>query len=239
MATNDSTPRTIEIQLTKGYVAIVDEQDADLASFHWYTQVSKRSVGYAARRLSASEGAKITLMHRAIMQRVVDRPLLKHEHVDHIDGDGLNNCRSNLRLATRLQNMRNSKTHIDKKSPYKGTSYFKPVDLWRSYINFGGKQHSLGYFLTEEEAAIAYNFAAIEHFGEFAKINDIPDWQSKFPNKRLRRDNQSGYTGVSLRENGRWKASVRIDKRTIGLGCYNTPEEAHMAQLRFLEGESK
>lgn len=103
--------------------------------------------------------------------------------VDHIDGNGLNNLRSNLRFATMSQNIANSKVRKDNTTGYKGVSWFvgskhpngvwKSKPSWTARIGINGKRITVGYFATKEEAARAYNKAAIKYHGEFAKLNII------------------------------------------------------------------
>lgn len=92
--------------------------------------------------------------------------------IDHIDGNGLNNRLSNLRLATPLQNSRNQR-----KQKRATTSLYKGVTLvksrWRAYIHSGDKVVHLGYHPTQEQAALAYNAKALELYGEFARLNII------------------------------------------------------------------
>ena len=93
--------------------------------------------------------------------------------VDHKDGDSLNNRRSNLRLCNNQQNQFNSKKQMDTLSKYKGVSMTNRPKSYRSSICVNGKSKSLGYFYTEEEAALSYNEAAIKYFGVFARLNRI------------------------------------------------------------------
>lgn len=121
-------------------------------------------------------------IHRLIMERALGRKLKKGEHVDHIDGNGLNNRRSNLRLATPHQNHANTpKQRGNYSSPYKGVCFDRSRNKWLASINSAflwGIEHKkkyLGRFKDEVEAAEAYDIAALKYFGEFAKLN--------FPNK--------------------------------------------------------
>jgi chemotaxis response regulator CheB len=111
-------------------------------------------------------------IHRLVAQHFIPNPNNKTT-VDHIDSKAtLNNTVSNLRWATRQEQRRNtSKQKASASSQYKGVSWNKDKNKWQSYIKFNGKQNTLGYFKTEEEAALAYNLKATEHFGEFKKLN--------------------------------------------------------------------
>lgn len=149
------------LPLSKGLVATIDDEDYEyLSKWKWSTWMSGRKP-YAGRY----EGRKLILMHRVI--NATPDGLL----TDHIDGDSLNNRRSNLRDATAVQNVMN------KAGKPGGSSRFKAVwfdrhqsgsKQWRTAIRLNGRLHYLGRFATEEEAAVAYAAAAHEHFGEFA-----------------------------------------------------------------------
>lgn len=91
--------------------------------------------------------------------------------IDHKDGDGLNNTRANLRIATPSNNNQNSKPQKGGSSAYKGVSWFKRYKKWQVIITVNGRNKSLGYFIHEIEAAKAYDEAAIREFGEFARPN--------------------------------------------------------------------
>jgi hypothetical protein len=99
--------------------------------------------------------------------------------VDHINGNRLDNRKSNLRICTQFQNTKNRFKSRSNKSGYKGVSFFKakyPLKKpWVAEIVYNYKRISLGYFYTKEDAAKAYNKKAIELFGEFAKLNVIKE----------------------------------------------------------------
>ena len=149
----------------RGRVTVVDEGDwALVMQYRWRVAEPPeggRTYGpYAAAVLSLGGGRRRTvLMH----QLLTGWPL-----TDHIDGDGLNNRRSNLRAATNRQNVRNSRSRA-------GTSQFKGVfrqsGKWRVGITVDGKKIHLGYFTDEVEAARAYDAAALQLHGEFARLN--------------------------------------------------------------------
>mgnify|MGYP003649767127 CR=1 FL=1 len=95
------------------------------------------------------------------------------EMLDHVDGDKLNNLIENLRPATKRQNGQNRKSAIGSSSEYLGVYWKKDVRKWVASINIDGKIKYLGCFHDEEDAALVYNLAAIEHHGEFANLNKI------------------------------------------------------------------
>lgn len=150
---------SIIIPLTKGLVAIVDPEDAELATLNWCaSNTGKR--WYALRQ---ENGVRIYL-HRAIMG--LDGP-----RVDHIDGNGLNNRRSNLRHATNSQNLANAGKRRHNTSGFKGVMWYAPSNKWRAEIRFNNRSTHLGYFGSAEAAARAYDMAALELHGEFAHLN--------------------------------------------------------------------
>lgn len=148
---------TKQIPLANGrYFATVDDEDYEyLSQFSWTFRKGKKGIIYAYRR----SHNKYIHMHRVILH-APDGVL-----VDHIDINGLNNTRKNLRLATDLQNSGNQRMKKCNSSGYKGVS--KKGNRWNARI----QNHHIGYFLTEVEAAIAYDNAAIELFGEYAYLN--------------------------------------------------------------------
>lgn len=167
MAKNDSTPHTIEIQLTKGYVTIVDEQDADLALRYWQVWMSAKRP-YAITNGKINETRKHPKMHRVIVARMIGRELKREEYVDHIDNDSLNNRRCNLRICTFSQNAKNKKTYCTNKLRLKGV--YERNGKFRAQIQVDKKKIMLGTFNTPEEAHRAYCEAAIKYYGEFARF---------------------------------------------------------------------
>lgn len=154
----------IEIQLTKGLVAIVDDEDADLAGIRWHG----RSNGYAARSVHSKEKRSLIYLHRQVAERALGPSAL---HVDHVNGNRLDNRRANLRWATRSENNRNVKRSTRNSSGYKGAQWRGDAGLWRAYIKANDRQVSLGYYATAIAAARAYDAAAIRYFGPFARLN--------------------------------------------------------------------
>lgn len=95
----------------------------------------------------------------------------KEECIDHINGDTLDNRRSNLRIASRLNNQRNMGMPKHNTSGYKGVGYRKDRGKYRAYISLNDETHHIGYFNTAEEAARAYDRAARFYFGQYACLN--------------------------------------------------------------------
>ena len=156
--------------LESGRLAKVDARD-----FWWLAGLAWReSNGYAVYQTVDANGGRTTLfMHRLIL----DAP--DGMDTDHIDGDGTNNCRSNIRICTTQQNMWNRKKAARTSrgagmaSRYKGVAYRadRPRRPWKAKICINGRSTLLGIFVTEQEAALAYDAAARQHFGAFACTN--------------------------------------------------------------------
>lgn len=164
---------TIEISLTRGKFTVINDEDADLTQFKWYAAHlprSGRNNEFVVRRHVRLDGKKCQqLIHRVILSRVLGRSLMSNEQVDHINGNSLDNRRSNLRLATNGQNGMNKGKTRRNASGYKGVYWHKRVQKWTAEIKLNKKKYHLGYFDTPEEAFEQYKKAAVELHGEFAK----------------------------------------------------------------------
>ncbi|MGA2914903.1 MAG: AP2/ERF family transcription factor [Sedimentisphaerales bacterium] len=162
-----------KIELTKGKFAKVDPEDFDtLSKFSWFVSAGTHSF-YAYRSISVFGKSRAIAMHRQV-KNVFD-PLV---FIDHINHDGLDNRKANLRLATVSQNNCNRRRRPDAgRSKYRGIDYDKGINKWRARIRFKNERILLGYFDSEEDAAHTYDKAAILYHGEFAMLN--------FPNDPL------------------------------------------------------
>jgi hypothetical protein len=149
-----------EIKLTKGKVALVDDEDYEYLNQWKWCILGCRHTIYAMRK---DKQGNTIIMHRLIMNTPIELD------VDHKDNNGLNNQKSNLRNCTRSQNMQN----IHRKDNCKGVYFEKSSRRYMSRIRANKITIYLGRFKTQEEAAEAYNTAAIKYFGEFANINSI------------------------------------------------------------------
>ena len=156
----------IEIPLTQGKVAIIDEADWPLVSgFGWYA-VKDRNIWYAQANTSRKEGPRRTVRMHRLLLGLTDQKI----KIDHRDGNGLNNRRANLRTCTHTQNLRNRGAQANNKCGFKGVSWHKQHGMWRAQIQVSGRQKHLGYFPTHEAAYAAYCAAAAELHGEFANF---------------------------------------------------------------------
>lgn len=154
-----------KIVTSSGDSVLVDDADlARISQYTWHSDVHPKTI-YAQTNI-VMDGKKTTIrLHRLL----VDAP-----DVDHRDGDGLNNRRSNLRASTRAQNIAN-KRNFPHTSKYKGVSKVTRGGKWNGryqvHIRGDGKNQFLGIFISEIEAARAYDTAARRYFGEFARLN--------------------------------------------------------------------
>lgn len=173
--------KIVQIPLTQGLFASINEEDYHLVKdFKWYAHFSNDGRRVYARSYDPNcyiikSRTKAPLrMHRIIMGVTHDDPIL----VDHRNHNGLDNTRSNLRKCTKSENNRNCNgARRGSSSRYLGVfrRVMKTCVRWRAGLSVSGKTYWLGHYETEEQAAIAYNEAAIKHFGEFASLNKIND----------------------------------------------------------------
>ena len=154
-----------------GRVALVDDEDYELVSqYHWHVSETARPGMrlpgiYARAMLPRRDGRRPSIrMHVLIMGG---------RGIDHVDHDGLNNQRHNLRAADQQQNSRNRRPSAGGSSDFKGVRWHKQRRKWEAVIGVGGKARYLGLFADERLAALAYNAAASELFGEFACLNEV------------------------------------------------------------------
>ena len=156
----------MEIELTQGEIAIVDDEDYERAiAYKWHVSAGYKEIKYARTNIKIGRQRTTLSLHRFILQTHED------QEVDHINGDGLDNRKSNLRLCTHGQNQQNCRSFKNVKSKYKGV--FPIGDKWTAHIYFNKKLRHLGYYCSENEAAKIYNLFAIKYFGQFARLNSV------------------------------------------------------------------
>lgn len=160
------------IELSQGKVAVVSNRDfTRLNQFSWHVwrPLNAPHLAYAARKIRKKDGRySKAFMHREVL---CAPPGME---VDHRNRDGLDNRRRNLRLATASQNQANSRQHRDAQSSrFKGVTWHKGSQKWQSSIQFQKHRFYLGWFVSEIDAALAYNRKAIALFGSYARLNSI------------------------------------------------------------------
>jgi hypothetical protein len=145
--------------------AICDDADFNfLNRFKWYLENERYAVAVV-------DGNRIK-MHRLLLSNILSKEIT----VDHIDGDSLNNRRSNLRLANMSQqNWNRSKTKENTTSRYKGVDWYDKYKCWRTRISYKNQTQHIGYFSSEIEAARQYNKYASKYFGKYARLNKIEE----------------------------------------------------------------
>lgn len=160
----------MEIKLTQGKTAIIDEEDWEKISKYKWCAWRGDKIWYAVSYIPGTRNPqKFVRLHRVIVDA------LEGEEVDHINTDGLDCRKENLRRCTKSQNGHNREKYRCNKSGYKGVFYRKE-DVKNPYIANITKEHRrtyIGKFATAEEAAKAYNEKAKELFGEFARLNEF------------------------------------------------------------------
>lgn len=159
-----------KIKLTQGKFALVDNEDyKKLSQYKWYV-VYRRNTFYAVRAKYINGKRTEELMHRRIMG-------LKYKDgkfTDHINRNGLDNRKNNIRICTIAQNGWNrTGKQSNNTSGYKGVCRHPLSNKWRAQIKVNSQTKHIGFFTLRIDAAQAYNDAAIKYFGEFANLNQI------------------------------------------------------------------
>lgn len=201
------------VELNAGKFAEVDDVDAAIVSLYkWRVKSLSRKIYYATTWVRQVDGSRRgLLLHRLLLPNTL--------MVDHIDGNGLNNKRENLRPATPSENSCNSHGWRKRKNLYKGI--FRNHKGWGATITKDGRKHHLGTYATQEKAAKAYDAAARHLHGQFAKLN--------FPV-------YSGYTSTTMGDRTAprkdpmcvlWASSNRNALTNIARDCGVTPQFVH------------
>ena len=153
---------SVTIMLSRGYVTIIDEADEDLVRLIGWRAQGRAPNIYAAIKIGGRRSPRVLYLHRALLAAP------KGLEVDHINGDKLDNRRSNLRLATRKENGRNQKLNARNKTGIAGVTIDKNGRFW-ARLKFEGRQLELGRHCRIEDAAAARAAAEVKYFGEFRR----------------------------------------------------------------------
>lgn len=151
----------MEIKLTQGQIALLDDADYELVSMYKWSAVKSNKYEYYA---TAFINGKSIRMHRYLLQATIT------DIVDHKNGNTLDNRRENIRLCTHQENQRNRHRTVGK-SKYRGVTWTGNIKKWRARLTVDGRKIHLGYYTLEEEAAEAYDKKALAVFKEFASLN--------------------------------------------------------------------
>jgi len=153
------------------YEAIISHEDTDLSNFNWSVLLRKDNDGmYAIRAVQKGKPKpEFFYLHRIILERIIGRPLEKDEMPDHINRNGLDNRRENLRLATMSQNMMNTKRRANNTSGHKGVSWNKEKRKYSAKVQMNGIVVFFGYFTLLEDAIKARDEAAEKYHQDFAR----------------------------------------------------------------------
>ena len=195
-----------EISLTRGLIALFDDEDFELVnSFKWHANRGRslNEVWYAYACLGKAQAMQFGKRHLGLHRLLMDFPKAPLM-VDHINGNGLDNRRENLRIVNASQNQMNrvgNPRRTNKYSKHKGVTWRSKNKTWQVSICAYGVHRHIGYFADEVEAALAYDREAILHHGEFALLN--------FPNEGMRK--------------GEFESPR--PKRTLGPQIYPTPSD--------------
>jgi hypothetical protein len=156
--------QAIEIPAVHGIILIDAEDHERISAIKWISHKNLRNT-YARGVITRKPKQKMVYLHRFLMNPP------DGYMVDHINGNGLDNRRCNLRIVTRSQNFWNARVSIGTKSGFKGVE--PDGDKFRARLQCNKKRFDFGLHDTAIEAALAYNRGALEHFGEFARLNEV------------------------------------------------------------------
>lgn len=210
----------------QGKFAIIDNADFGIVSPHTWRGVLSGNTLYAVSTIFTDGKWRTVRMHRLILGPAPS------QLVDHKNGNGIDNRRKNMRLATRTQNRRNSLQKSDSTTKYKGVRKSASGYQWQASITVDGKRIALGGYRTQWDAAQAYNAAALKYFKEFSRLNELPDCPDPDDLPLQTPPQSSRYIGVVYdKSRDKWLAQgPKIHGKSKRLGRYATQEEAARAR---------
>lgn len=231
--------RMIEIKLTQNQVTVVDDKDKWVTQYKWCahkdSSVKWKNQYYAERGQAVYNRLRTIGMHRAIMEQILLENCLENIYylftrypriyqVDHINGNTLDNRRSNLRIVNNRENCQN--LHCPKSSQYAGVTWISRDRKWQAKISIEGIHKHLGYFSNEKDAKNAYD-KAIEELNQGKIIDELTTYHRDF----------GEYKGISWHSGAKkWRARVTINGKEKYIGLFKTRQEAKQARDVFLEG---
>lgn len=204
---------------------LVDDEDFDRIAILPWNIKNSHNTKYAHTWFYDTSPRRRVMLHRHILGE-------PDSWIDHIDGNGLNNQKENLRLCNPIQNARNARKVAKATSCYKGV--WADRNKWRSQIMVNGTRLPLGTYNSEEHAALAYNEKAKELFGEFAVLNEVamvPDYPgiTKHQSRYNRKYHGVYYDKGTQRSNKVWRVKIKIEGKWKSFGRYTTEVEAALA----------
>ncbi len=227
-------PRDGHIITRKGSVVLIDKEDyPSVSKYTWTTN----KTGYVQRYFRDSVTKKMGSISLSRFLMGVSDKMWQEVMVDHINGDKLDNRRSNLRLANNTENQWNSKKSTRNKSGYKGVLWHKLHKKWMVSI----QRDCVGYYDDLEVAAWFYNKHAKERFGDFARLNTFDDKMAVekkvkylIENPPLKKSNTSGYEHVSYcKREKRFRAYCMVNGKYKSLGHHDTAKQAYEKYKQF------
>ena len=230
------------IKLTKGQVALVDDEDYEkLSQWKWYAQYRKGTGCYYAIRSDYSgDSQKSVYMHRYILGlEAGEKKVINHKNHNTLD-----NRKENIEICSHKENIRFSRKKKSSTKGYKGIYRVNSSRKWTAQISVDGERIYLGVFSNEKDAALAYDWGAKKYFGKFAYVNfpEIKNPPEPISEARIK---SSKFKGVSWhRVAKKWQAYIDINRKRKHLGLYSTEEEAYQAyleakKLQIKKGENK
>lgn len=223
-----------QIPLTKGKFTIVDDEDYEKVIVHkWHTHKGNTTY-YVATTPRGTKSNRLLLMHRFILD--ISDPKV---HVDHINGNGLDNRRSNIRPCTPTQNNRNSSLPKNSTTGFKGVSIAYD-NKYKVHLSHENNKLHIGTFDSKEHAALSYDFAARKLHGEFAKLNfpNIENYpaiviaKSRIPNGKTipNSTNKTGFHGVHInKKTQKFVSQITKNGHTVHLWTFISDIEAAKA----------